>query len=597
MLWGRHSELDLLKEALGQRLPPLSASRLYLVSGAPGIGKSAVITSLSAYLRGLPRAQILLQPTGLAEAPAGGAGDLLLAGISCLGVDAPEVYEGESFEAYWPRLLRETLPEMPVVVLIVDGYDRLAAEHRAFIRDCVFAPLKEFALSHDSRFLLSMASALTVSELSVFWSGVEVLPVSLKPLGDNALREWLREAKEPIEQLPELMAKTEGVPARVCEYLGEQRLRRLQAQAARARQEILPGLGEREIKILQVATLAESFDEELLDRFVGEGGAALLWLMQFDRVAVAQEGKHCYRLLPTSAELLRAWISQEDAAAVGELRRRLEGWQLILRHFGSGRERRLLGQLSLLRYISAKLIELLYPQESDEVLRYVHSRPEVFLPQGELWTISPAYETAARMASELLPQAERQSIQAKVCQLWQHKREELMAEIESEEKALVGQREQLLKTNSELERLEPELAQLNSKLERYRAPQPPTSIDGIQEGWNVAGLFLVLVGVVWIYVGVLSPQGVSLLQGLAGGFLILVGLGAPQMGRRHATVVAAIALPVELPPEASAVHKDRHFLRMRASALEQQKQSLTARISSKRKLIADLEGLLERPYL
>ena len=69
MLWGRDTQLEILKRLLGERIPSAHTTRLYSIEGESGMGKTALLSELLAFLKTLPRPMIIVEAAGWANIP------------------------------------------------------------------------------------------------------------------------------------------------------------------------------------------------------------------------------------------------------------------------------------------------------------------------------------------------------------------------------------------------------------------------------------------------------------------------------------------------------------------------------------------------
>jgi len=600
MLWGRQKELTLIKDLLGERIPPTHFSRIYLFYGENGSGKSSMLEEVYSYLRGLKKAAVVFNLNKWAAVSENRDDDYLVGAMEVFNFNKLQRLEDESWDSYWARFLKESKERSPLVVFIIDRYDRLPSQKKIFLKEKVIDPMRIYITSYDMRFVLSGATEMPPSDQETFWGGYTIQPFKLGALSVEGVKQWLEKEKESESVLEELYEQTAGNPSKIQDFLAKRREKRQLLIAEELETGLLAPYDHNQRQIIALASLVDGFSEGIADYFLGEGKGkpAMEWICEQKELG-GVKGSEGYTLPSELSAKVAIWYALRSPVEYGRTMSHIKAMRTVSKGLGGSRERRLLGYLSFLNYFTPQLVRDLYGAEAGFATSFINNNHDAFEQEDGLWKIKEDYKQAAQVAGELIPKDARSKFFEAVEESWKKRRDEILKQIEVSQKEINRFKEELENVSKGLVDLEPRIRVMSKKVEMMINPlmAKGAAPKDVQDTWNTAGVLLVLLGIIWLYVSVLASHQVSIIHCIVGGALILVGLSAPKVGKAQAALVAEG--PTRRPTislAAQGAQKNLQYLKMRFAALEQKKRALVGKMGDNKRKIVIWEAQLERPY-
>ncbi len=501
----------------------------------------------------------------------------------------------------------DELPSQVRMLWFVDDFEHWTSPLERWLNEWMGPVMAEFNEVCATHFFacLEKLPAETASFADV-WLGLAESgeTIELKPFTREEVAGFIEEASITGLDVDCLWQDTQGNPGKLQAILNQRRSEQVESDVDHV-EGIFKGKNEEEIGWMLWAAHVRWFNRDFLRFFSGkaEGDAAFAYLKLRLELGLSPINGG-FQVSVEVAEALRAWHEIRRPEDFEHLHQRARICTDLFQMVGSGSDLEVLSLLSRFRFFNHKLVEKLLPGDSRTIRAFTQDNPEYFFETDSNVAVADSFRGQFREYNALVPHPQERELSRKIRTAWEECRDCVLREMHEVE-------EQIKRDEKTLDEISTELGTMkkDDRVRRYdeKAEQAPkvkvqfshdNKSGGAFTGLCVAGFFATVLGIFFLYMGILFTDQFSMTYCALGVMFVGGGLTLPQTRRPKPrkvtmTAVKTKAAPKPKPPSDS----NQRLLNMKLTNLENKRSLTIESLSRQRQRFAELDTILCEPYV
>lgn len=516
-----------------------------------------------------------------------------------------------------PLVDDETVASLKVVV-VLDDYDDWETAKKEWFSERILNQTQDDDYGLEVRYLLAGKESLLGSEVfDTYWDlhMDAVIESQLNPISEDEIKECLRAYNLPVEKAQDLHKRSKGVPKLLMSLLEPLLAKSDGPDSSEGIEEIFQIISEQQKKWLLWAAHLGQITAESFNIYCDtkEAKQAYEWLLEFESIKLKKyPDKHVFDG-PIVSQLMQ-WEEKQDIKGFKEDERKASEYHQIVAVIPKKDDRIELTKLSIFKFFNKKLLQEIYPEEWEDLLKYTRTHKDFFQVTDHNIKIVDDIYSIIKDYTGLIPIPHEPEYVEVIENIWNEKRESVIEDMAEREKNLEVEESAIAKVREELRNL---LAQirghegtLNKANQRQQKKSKPAStrkkVDmGIvlYRTQIAIGITAEFFGIVLLYIGILFADQLSYAYSGLGIFMILAGFFWPYKKRlpvRQQVSTAPVQAVVQAAKEPRhTVHSDKQLrlLNMELTNLENKRSVLSRSIAKQRRALSALDSILSEPYV
>ncbi|OHE72385.1 MAG: hypothetical protein A2007_03735 [Verrucomicrobia bacterium GWC2_42_7] len=498
-------------------------------------------------------------------------------------------YDEKCFELFLTEVLvqsngRGSNKKKNCLLFVLDDYDMFPVEKKEWFSKLFFQQLSDF-FDWDIRYLLSgKTSFFSTPDILSNWAPLEekVLELELPPLSFDEASFLLKKKGIPSDKFREFFGKSSGIPGNLSMEANLSLVGEEKGTLDIVQQKVAGFSDSEKKKILYFAHLGLT-SEEAIKIFGTETDVhgTFQWLIdQINELSQELKPDQMSEFLNSLLE----WQKQSDPRNFISFANNTCKYQKILASFPEEKSRQIMTQLSIFNYFDEALINKIYPDQCEAIIRFLRNNPQYSIRSDVNWQLKPEFKRVIQIYRELLKIQNDPIIQEKIKNIWNDKYASTIQEIEKRENEIYRKEEEKAKITKQLN---PLIQKLEKKQKQFRTPEPthPTARSS-SLAWNV---MLEIMGVTLLYAGMLLFENVSLTYVICGCILVILGLFRRQK--------KSLPYQPQAPQQETRITDSAdQFLKIQLAQLEFKREQTSRDVLANKKSLKKLQQLLEEQY-
>ncbi|MGF1449091.1 MAG: hypothetical protein ACFB20_06705 [Opitutales bacterium] len=643
-LIGRQAELDHLMHEVGHGASPGSAPPVTSIVGPESIGKSTFLDAIWQRFNDLQIPAVCLRPpvvegTGDARAWLQDLTQTLKASHPALhgrltqfrhafsqrlaqidhGTQAPFGTNRQEMAMleWWTRELHRfctdreeddgRLPLKVRLVWLIDEFERWPAAQEKWFTEYMAPVFAEFRLACDLHFYTSLEKPPTLtSNFASFWVGVAQVGkvIELKPFTTEEVSGFIEEAGITDLDAKALFEQTQGNPGKIHQILEQRRTTQLETDVGQV-ERLFKGRTNEEREWMLWAAHLRWISREFLRFFGGKaaGDAAFACLkLRLELGLTPFNGG--YQVNAEVAEALCAWQQIRHPESFERLQRRARVCTDLFEIVGSTPDLEVLSLLSRFRFFNHKLLQQLLPGDSRTVRAFTVEHPEYFFETDNNLAVADTFRTQFREYNALVAHPQERELKRKIEAAWNDRRDAVLREMHEIEDHIKRDEKALDEISVELSKMKQD-----DRVRRFDGNDEATPKVKVQfsaekksgsafSGLCVAGIVSTVLGIFFLYLGILFTDQFSMTYCALGVMFVGGGITLPQarLPKTRTVTMSAVRPKAQAKPKRPSDSNQR-LLNMKLTNLENKRSLTIESLARQRQRFSELDGILCEPYV
>ncbi|MGF1483044.1 MAG: AAA family ATPase [Opitutales bacterium] len=465
---------------------------------------------------------------------------------------------------------------------------------------------KAHAESCEQRFFTVLEKEpAAVTGFKAIWErvGEVTAPIELAPFSKQQTAAFLESANLPADQLDHAYETTGGVPGRLAEYLDSQSNAGSEQEVSLV-EGVFKGKSQRENQFILWAAHLRWFSREFLRFFAGSttGDDAFAYLkLRLELELTPTSGG--YQVSGAVADALTAWHKQRQPEEYEAFERRAQICMDLFHSVGNAADLGILSLLARFRFFNNQLIEQILPTDSKTVRLFIKANPHFFYETEHNQAVADPFRSQFNEYNSLVAHPQERELREKIQNAWNERRDGVLREmheidesIQREEKTLEGISEELSKMNADnrAKRFDEKLTESPDVKVQFAGPSPAGGLSV----FCLVGVLGLILGVIFLYMGILFADHFSMTYCAVGVMCLVVGLSVPYRRRPQprSAPIAAVSKPRPKAPPPPPSDSNQRLLNMKLTNLENKRSLIIESLARQRQRLAELDSLLCEPY-